>query len=712
MRTIRKKMLLYFGTIIVVLLILLGFAMSGLIRSTIVPVLEDTIVQAVDSGSKEVGSWIQSHSDNITIMSSLPVLQDGSISDIQDYFGTLEDSHDIQLLFYADDTGEYYSKSGHVGNISEREYFNSLMSGERDMVITNPLISTSQGNGIFVIAHIVNDKQGDKKGMLAATITLDMLSSVVEGMKAEDGRYGWIVDGSGNVIIHKNIEKRMSFNVLRAGEDNYKGLEDIGQRMIASKSGIDTYEDPDGIKISTAYTPIPNSPGWSLGSSISKADLLRRANALFIKIAIMLISILIAIIILIDILSDIITNPISEAVGHLKKISKGDFKTRLPQASLKRKDELGALSRGIDSMQASIEGLIGRTRYLAYNDQLTGLPNRSKFLLDIDSLIESCKETDEQFAILTIDLDNFKDINDTMGHSSGDLLLKHIAEILFDISEDNKSMVYRHGGDQFILLFREINKPEALEKFADMISERFSRPFAIKEQDLHISASMGGVIYPDHGNSAELLLQKADLSMNFGKTGVKGKYYLFKEHMSERIKSRMNLIKSLRKGIEKEEFFLCYQPIISPKTGEVECVEALIRWNHPRKGIVPPLDFIPLAEETGLIEPIGEWVLWEACKQNKQWQDKGYQPFRISVNISVRQLQRKNFTETIKRALKETGLDPKYLVLEITESEFMKYIDTLKQILEDLSEIGVGVSLDDFGIGYSSFSYLQHLPIN
>lgn len=273
-------------------------------------------------------------------------------------------------------------------------------------------------------------------------------------------------------------------------------------------------------------------------------------------------------------------------------------------------------------------------------------------------------------------------------------------------------MVYRHGGDQFILLFREINKPEALEKFADMISERFSRPFAIKEQDLHISASMGGVIYPDHGNSAELLLQKADLSMNFGKTGVKGKYYLFKEHMSERIKSRMNLIKSLRKGIEKEEFFLCYQPIISPKTGEVECVEALIRWNHPRKGIVPPLDFIPLAEETGLIEPIGEWVLWEACKQNKQWQDKGYQPFRISVNISVRQLQRKNFTETIKRALKETGLDPKYLVLEITESEFMKYIDTLKQILEDLSEIGVGVSLDDFGIGYSSFSYLQHLPIN
>lgn len=712
MKTIKSKMLVWFGTVIVILLILLGFAMSGLIRSTIVPLIEDTIMQAVVSGSREIGGWINSHKDSITLLANLPVIKEGSLSDIQAYLKAIDESPDIQLLFYADNRGNYYSGDGHIGSISSREYFQTIMSGQEDLIITSPLISTSQGNEIFVVAHAVRDNSNNVKGVIAATISLDKLSEVVSGLKSEDGRYGWIIDDKGNVLAHKDIYKRLSFNLLKSAEHDYSRLDMIGQKMIDGQSGLDFYISPDQERISMAYSPIPGTPGWSLASSISEADLLIRANVLLIKLVIMLISILIAIIVIIDVLSNVITKPLSLAVDHLGEISKENFESRLPEECLKRQDELGVLSRGIDSMQTSIKELLSRTRYMAYNDTLTGLPNRTRFIHDVDKLIEDIGQSDQSFSILTIDLDNFKDTNDTMGHTTGDLLLKHVAEILVSVAEANNGTSYRHGGDQFIVLFKDASSPEALEEFANTIYSHLSEPFNIKEQDLFIMASMGGVIYPDHGDSAEILLQMADLAMNYGKSEGKGKYLLFKEKMNRQITKKINMVKSLRQAIEDEEFFLTYQPIISPKTGEIECVEALLRWDHPIKGVVMPADFIPLAEETGLIVPLGEWILYEACRQNKEWQDKGYEPFKISVNISIRQLQGRDFVKTIKKTLEKTGLDAKHLTLEVTESEFMKYIDTLKEILEDLSQIGVGVSLDDFGIGYSSFSYLKHLPIN
>ncbi len=713
MLTIKSKMLLWFGTVIIALLILIGLVVLAIARSTVVPVIKDSSMQTVKSSANEVGKWVKYHSDRIEGLTKLPEFRQGTIDDIKDLLHSLgEVSKDFQLLFYADDKGEYYSADGHMGNISHRDYFNELMSGAKDMVITNQLISKSQGNQIFVIAHIVRDQDGNRKGIVAATINLDVLTTIIETVRTGEGGYGWVVDGAGYIMTHIEANFGPDFNVLESSGLGFGGLEEIGRKMLAGQSGIEDYTMPDGTRKIAAYHPIPNTPGWALCMSILEADLYKRANQLFYKITLMLFSILIAVIIVIDILSSVISEPISVAVERLEAIATGDFETRLPDKYLKSQDEIGTLARGIDTMQTSIEALIKRTRYMAYNDVLTGLPNRAKFMQDIETLTKEYSLSQRKFGILSVDLDDFKDVNDTMGHSAGDLMLKKIAGLLKDICSKDKDVVYRHGGDQFIVLIKEITGASDFNTYVKAVYDHLSSAVSIREQEFYVTVCMGASIFPDHGTDAETLLQKADLAMNVGKTKGIGKYHLYEESMNEQVTSRLDMIKSLRKGIEQNEFFLCYQPIISAATGRIECVEALVRWNHPFRGTVPPSEFIPLAEETGLIESLGEWVLTEACRQNKEWQDKGYPPIRVSVNISVRQLQRRGFIDNIRSILDKTGMSPDYLELEITESEFMKYIDILNNIVKLLRKIGIRVSLDDFGTGYSSFSYLKHLPVN
>ncbi|HPT79257.1 MAG TPA: EAL domain-containing protein [Candidatus Atribacteria bacterium] len=713
MLTIKSKMLLWFGTVTITLLILIGLVVLAIVRSTVVPVIKDTSMQTVEFGAGEMGKWIKYHSDRIEGLTRLPEFRQGSVDEITRLLQSLgELSEDFQLLFYADDNGDYYSADGCIGNISHRDYYVELMSGAKDLVITNQLVSNSKGNLIFVIAHIVKDPDGNRRGIVAATINLDVLTAIVETVKTGEGGYGWVVDGAGYIITHTDSSFQPDFNVLRSSEMGFGGLEEIGRKMIAGRSGIEGYTMPDGTKKIAAYHPIPNTPGWALCMSILETDLYRRANQLFYKIALMLFSILIAVIIVIDILSSVISEPISIAVERLDAIASGDFETRLPEEYLKSQDEIGTLARGIDTMQTSIEALIKRTRYMAYNDALTGLPNRAKFMQDIETLTKDYSLSKRKFGVLSVDVDNFKDVNDTMGHSAGDLMLNIIAGLLKDICSKGKDVVYRHGGDQFIVLIKDITGSSDLNSYVKAVYDHLSSAVSIREQEFYVTVCMGAAIFPDHGTDAETLLQKADLAMNVGKSRGKSKYHLYEESMNEQVTSRLDMIKSLRKGIEQNEFYLCYQPIISAKTGKIAGVEALVRWNHPFKGQVLPNEFIPLAEETGLIESLGEWVLTEACRQNKEWQDRGYEPFKVSVNISVRQVQRKGFIDSIQSILARTGLPPEFLELEITESEFMKYMDMLHHIIEQLKEIGIRVSLDDFGTGYSSFSYLKHLPVN
>lgn len=350
-----------------------------------------------------------------------------------------------------------------------------------------------------------------------------------------------------------------------------------------------------------------------------------------------------------------------------------------------------------------------KIKYMAYYDPLTGLPNRIQFMEMLDERIRHAQENDT-FTVMYLDLDRFKIINDTQGHSVGDELLKSVGQRLVH-SVGPQNFVARLSGDEFAILLTDLGKTEAAA-VAERILEQLGKNFKMENGvEVYISPSIGLSIYPQDGQHSETLIKHADTAMYHAKAQGKNNFQFFNQRLIERMNEKVMLETSLRKAIEEGQLQLYYQPQMDIVRNQIVGVEALIRWKHPELGIISPADFIPIAEETGLILPIGEWVLRTACWQSKAWQEAGYRPITMAVNISLRQFMSRGFPNIVKKILDETQLDPKNLELEITESmtSDVKYTE---QVLRELQDIGVRVSIDDFGSGYSSLSYLSKLPIN
>jgi diguanylate cyclase (GGDEF)-like protein/PAS domain S-box-containing protein len=346
-------------------------------------------------------------------------------------------------------------------------------------------------------------------------------------------------------------------------------------------------------------------------------------------------------------------------------------------------------------------------RNMAFYDTLTGLPNRNKFRKELRELLS--QDNNQLLAVLFLDLDRFKIINDTKGHTVGDLLLKQVANRLVKAVR-NDGMVSRHGGDEFIILLKNMNKDQ-VTAMAERILVEFSVPLVLDSQEFYVTPSIGISMYPSDGTEEETLIKLADIAMYLAKESGKNNYQYYSSKLSGLSSRKMELENGLRKAIEQNQLLLYYQPQVEIETGEIVGIEALVRWLHPEHGLIPPNEFIPLAEETGLIVPLGKWILQEACEQNKKWQNAGLSSIPVAVNISVRQLQDDYFVEAVANILKATGLESQYLELEITES-IMYNIDRSTIILNELKKLGVKISIDDFGTGYSSLSYLKHLPID
>jgi diguanylate cyclase (GGDEF)-like protein/PAS domain S-box-containing protein len=350
--------------------------------------------------------------------------------------------------------------------------------------------------------------------------------------------------------------------------------------------------------------------------------------------------------------------------------------------------------------------------YMAQHDLLTGLANRSMFTSALDLAIAHSLRTGKSFAVLYLDLDHFKDVNDTRGHLTGDRLLRLVAERLHAVVRLNEN-VSRFGGDEFAILLGDLHDPAEIGAVASRLIRSISKPFSIDGNDIHISASIGVAVYGKNACDAETLLSQADIALYRAKAEGRQTYRFFSDEMNEEVRSRVTLTDELRVAIPDGQLFLVYQPQVSAKDGRIVGVEALVRWRHPVRGILAPGCFLPVAESSGLIGALGEWVLREACRQGRQWIDAGIGPGTIAVNLSTAQFKAPLELERIVfAALAETQLPIHVLELEITENTLIGLSSQHEEVIERLRRAGVRFSLDDFGTGYSSLSYLRRFSVD
>jgi len=352
-----------------------------------------------------------------------------------------------------------------------------------------------------------------------------------------------------------------------------------------------------------------------------------------------------------------------------------------------------------------------RVSHMAFHDDLTKLPNRLMLSQRLDQSLSRHRRAGTALAILFMDLDRFKVINDSLGHEMGDVLLRQVADRLRTQSREGDT-VARMGGDEFVVLIESYESLTDVSTRAQRLVEQLSAPYALGGNDCHVTVSIGISVFPTDGSDSQALLKAGDVAMYRAKDTGRNNYLYYSPSMNVHTVERLALESDLRHALERNEFILHYQPKVEIATGLISGIEALLRWRHPRRGLVPPLDFIPLAEETGLIVPIGEWVLATACARTKIWQDQGFPNLDVAVNLSARQFSDPMLLPNLTRIIRASGLDPSSLELEITESLVMSHGANAVAVLERLKSIGVHIAIDDFGTGYSSLAYLKRFPID
>lgn len=387
------------------------------------------------------------------------------------------------------------------------------------------------------------------------------------------------------------------------------------------------------------------------------------------------------------------------------------MRTQAEAHLVQKVQELNRSNEELVRLADATRAMTQQMTHAAEHDALTGLPNRLLLNESIDRTIVFAQRHEIQFAVLALDLDGFKHINDSLGHPTGDKLLQSLARRLVHCVGSTDT-VSRQGGDEFVVLISEMDQPQDAILMSRKLLDVVAAATSIENHDLHITASIGVSIYPEDGRDAETLIKNADTAMFHAKENGRQSFQFFRSAMNVEAVERQMIEEHLRRALERQEFTLHYQPKINIATGEVTGVEALIRWTHPTLGKVSPGQFIPVAESCGLIAPIGDWVLREACAQAQAWAKAGLPMLTVAVNVSAMQFRSETFLDNLRVILSETGLDPRYLELELTEGALMKRAELTASILSALRESGVRVAVDDFGTGYSSLSYLRKFPLD
>lgn len=529
--------------------------------------------------------------------------------------------------------------------------------------------------------------------------------------------------GQKSRIINKNGRSyiRIADQPIWYGTYDYQNQKTDAKliQAVAKTGKTQSYiEEVNGKKVRKTLVPIQegNAEPYVIGVTYDYSIIEKELKDELLKHLLLSIPFVLIVLVTSLVFSRSITKPIGYIVEQVNEIAQGNFGKKLV---LKRKDELGHLTQNVNALSSFLKNYVDDLKqsqevieFQAYHDPLTGLPNRRYFQEELNQRVKSAKETGNIIALLFIDIDRFKDINDSLGHAKGDRLVQLISERIKGYLPARDSVLTRQGGDEFVILFSNLDL-ETIKETAETIVAAIKQPYSIEGNEVYVSASGGMSLYPTHTEDLDTLMVYSDVAMYAAKKQGGNKVILYNDVINKEKKKRLCIEKRLRKAIEKEEIEVYYQPKTNAQANVITGVEALARWTDAELGFVRPDIFVSVAEETGLIHSLWELTMRKACSQISKWNENRLEPLNLSVNFSAKQFQDPAYlVERVKKILTECQLAPQHFEIEITESTLFVNSDETIRALESLQEYGVSISIDDFGTGYSSLSYLKTLPIN
>lgn len=608
-----------------------------------------------------------------------------------------------------------------IPNITEEEgdtpFFQQLsrFKGDAFVQVSTPpdshTVSLQVARPVRLIDLATQDPLNGKptlRGYLVVTMGLDFMAEQMANSRAGEKAHTLIVNENGEILFHQDpsqLGQYISVPLLK------KALE-IGKNDQLVPA---VYQETDSLLATRRL-----HEGLLLIGILPKEELLKESQRLGNSVAwIVLGTIVLLIFALLISMNVLMVRPLKQLMGAVREIGRGNL---APTIALSTSDELGKLGLSFQEMAGNLEKSRVKVEHLAYHDSLTGLPNRFRAHETLRHMISLAHRESRRMAVLFLDLDNFKRVNDTLGHQVGDQLLMEMAirlqvvlraedVIHQEVSQHTSDVLARLGGDEFVVLLSNVSSSRDAAKVASRILDIMKLPFYFNDNEIYSGCSIGISLFPSDGSDVDDLIKRADAAMYQAKSQGRNNFQFYSASYNLAALEHISLEGRLRRALKNNELVLYYQPLVQARTGKIVGLEALLRWNDPLEGIIPPDKFIPVAEESGLILPLGEWVLREAGRQLSVWQAAGFTDACVSVNVSAIQLQRQDLVTIVDQVLKDNGLHPWQLELEITETALMIIRPEVIGDLNAMRQKGVTISLDDFGTGYSSLSLLQELPI-